>query len=129
MRRYFILALLFLSTSAFGQQLKIGKAQAGTLTHDSKEVYTFEASVDFFVYGYVDQQTVDVVVRVLDPSGKEVLKNDGPDRGPEPFQFTPKVTGKYTVEVSSFEGAEGAYSILLVSAEPKQKTPKSWLIS
>lgn len=124
MKRLLVAALFLFVGPAFGQSLEIGKSLTGTLGPDSKVNYSLEVAEKYFVYGYVDQLSVDVVVRVLDPSGKEVLKNDDPSRGPEPFQFSPKVTGKYTVEVTSFEGEEGDYSILLVTSEPKAKDPK-----
>lgn len=124
MRRYFILVVFFLTSTALGQHLDVGKTLNGTLTADSKHTYTFEAKENYIVFGYVDQLTVDVVVKVMDPDGEKVLENDGPARGPEPFQISPKNSGTYTVEVTSFEGAEGDFQILLVAAEPKAKDPK-----
>ncbi len=124
MRRLILFLILLTSTTAYGQQLEVGKTLNGSLTADSKATYSISAQEKYYVYGYVDQLTVDVKVRVLDPSGKEIGTYDGPDRGPEPFQFSPKTTGTYTVEVTSFEGGEGDYSVLLVASEKKETDPK-----
>ena len=124
MRRIILFFLLLAPSTAYGQNLEIGKTLTGSLTADSKATYSFLAQESYFVFGYVDQVTVDVVIRVLDPDGKELGSFDSPDLGPEPFQITPKKAGIYTVEVSSFEGAEGEYAIVLVMSEPKAKEPK-----
>lgn len=124
MKRLLILALFFVSTTAFGQHLQVGKVLSGSLTADSKHTFTFDAQENYFVYGYVDQLTVDVVVKVMDPDAALLGQFDGPDRGPEAFQISPKKDGVYTVEVTSFEGAEGDFTILLVASEPKAKDPK-----
>ena len=119
-------ALLLLSVlpSTAQQHLRPGDRVEGSLTPSSKDVYTFDAREDFYLYGYVDQVTVDVVVHVFDPAGKQIGEFDSPARGPEPFQFSPESTGRYRVEVTSFEGAEGAYEMVLVAAEPKATNPR-----
>ena len=124
MKRILPLLLLFVATSVSAQELKIGSSIEGSLTPESKDTYTFETGKDFYVFGYADQKTVDVVVRVLDPNGEQVGEYDSPARGPEPFQFSPELEGTYTVEITSFEGGEGEYSILLVASEPKATDPE-----
>ena len=124
--RFILLITLVLGTlpASAQQHLDPGDRSRGTLTADSKDVYTFDSGKNYYLYGYVDQLSVDVVVRITDPSGKEVGEYDGPSGGPEPFQFSPEADGRYTVEVTSFEGAEGDYEIVLVASEPKATDPK-----
>jgi CubicO group peptidase (beta-lactamase class C family) len=123
--RALVAATLLLALPASAQQhLRPGDHAEGSLTAASKDIYTFDAETDFYLYGYVDQLTVDVVVTIVDPTGQHVNEFDSPARGPEPFQFSPEVSGRYRVEVTSFEGAEGDYEIVLVAAEPKATNPK-----
>ena len=123
--RLLVLALLLFTLDATAQDiLKAGRTVEGVLEPTSKVTYSFDTQKDFYVFGYVDQISVDVVVRVLDPEGKQVGEYDSPARGPEPFQFTPEVSGRYTIEVSPFEGGEGTYAVLLVANEAKASDPK-----
>jgi len=118
-------ALLLVALPATAQQhLRPGDRVEGSLTAESKDIYTFDAEEDYYLYGYVDQLTVDVVVTVFDPSGEQVNEFDSPARGPEPFQFSPEASGRFRVEVTSFEGAEGDYAMVLVAAEPKATNPR-----
>ncbi|MBO6574380.1 MAG: beta-lactamase family protein [Rhodothermales bacterium] len=121
--RYLLLLLLLVAAPVSAQTLTLGEAVPGSLTAESKDTYTFETSEDYYVYGYVDQISVDVVVRILDPEGEEVGEYDSPARGPEPFQFSPETSGTFTIEVTPFEGEEGDYSVLLVANEPKATEP------
>ncbi|MFT4604410.1 MAG: CubicO group peptidase (beta-lactamase class C family) [Rhodothermales bacterium] len=125
MKTLSLLFALLLPLAAHAQTLPVGEAIAGSLESDSRHTYTFDTETDYYVYGQVDQISVDVVVRILAPDGEEVSEFDSPARGPEPFQFFPAKTGVYTVEVTSFEGAEGDYAILLVANEPKATEPKA----
>jgi CubicO group peptidase (beta-lactamase class C family) len=84
-----------------------------------------EAGEDFFVRGVVDQQTVDVVVRILLPDGSLRTQFDMPARGAERFQFeTGDDPGSWTVEVAPFEDEEGAYAITLERLEPLAEDPR-----
>lgn len=124
-RLFLLVAFLFCSLPAFAQQeLTPGKRIPGSLTAESKDTYTFDTKKDYYVLGYVDQISVDVVVKILGPDGKQIAEFDSPARGPETFQFTPKLDGLYTVEVTSFEGEEGDYAALLIVSEPKATDPK-----
>ena len=124
MKKILFAALFVFSVNVQAQELRTGHAMEGTLDATSKATYTFTTQKDYYVYGYVDQLTVDVVVRIMDPDGKKVGEYDSPARGPESFQFTPEKSGTFTIEVSSFEGAEGKYSALLLANEPKATDPK-----
>lgn len=120
----FFLSALFVLPSFAQQHLDPGDRSKGTLTAESKDVYTFDTGKNYYLYGYVDQLSVDVVVTILDPAGEKIQEYDGPAIGPEPFQFSPESDGQYTVEVTSFEGAEGDYEIVLVASEPKETDPE-----
>lgn len=118
-------ALLLVAFPASAQQhLRPGDRVEGSLTAESKDTYTIDIEEDYYLYGYADQITVDVVVTVFDPNGEEVREFDSPARGPEPFQFSPEMSGRYSFEVTSFEGAEGEYAMVLVAAEPRETNPK-----
>lgn len=124
-RLLFAAVLLLIASPANAQQhLDPGDRVSGSLTAESKDTYTFDADEDFYLYGYVDQITVDVVVTVMDPDGARVNEFDSPARGPEPFQFSPETSGRYTLEITSFEGAEGTYEVVLVASEPKATNPR-----
>lgn len=125
MKRLSLLLVLLIPLSASAQMLKVGEAIPGSLESDSKHTYTIETEAGYYVLGQVDQITVDVVVRILAPDGDQVSEFDSPARGPEPFQFSPETAGIYTVEVTSFEGAEGDYAVLLMANEPKATEPEA----
>ena len=125
MKPIVVAIILLVTPLAHAQELTIGKELSASLEPDSKHTYTFESGADYYVYGYVDQISVDVVVRVLDAEGTQLAEFDSPARGPEPFQFTPDDDGSYTVEVTPFEGAEGDYRVLLVANEPKATDPEA----
>ncbi len=120
----FLAFLLSAMPVAAQQQLTAGKRIDGSLTAESKDTYTFDTKKDNYVFGYVDQLSVDVVVRILGPDGKQMAEYDSPSRGPESFQFSPQSDGTHTIEVTSFEGEEGDYAVLLVVSEPKATDPK-----
>ncbi len=123
MRRLLVLALIVAAPLASAQELRIGEELTGTLSPNSRDTYALVTHAGWYVYGHVNQLTVDVVVRILDPEGKEVSEFDSPARGPEPFQFSPEAEGTYTVEVAPYEGAEGDYAIVLIANEPKATDP------
>ena len=116
---------LFLSLPVNAQtHIEPGDRISSSLTAESKDIYTVDIEVNFYFYGYADQISVDVVVTVIDPDGEEVQEFDSPARGPEPFQFSTEMSGRYRVEVTSFEGAEGDYEMVLVAAESRETNPK-----
>lgn len=125
MKRLPLLLVLLFPVAASAQMLRLGEAVPGSLESDSRHTYTIETETDFYVFGQVDQISVDVVVRVLAPDGEEISEFDSPARGPEPFQFSPTEAGIYTIEVTPFEGAEGDYAILLIANEPKATEPEA----
>ncbi|HMB93632.1 MAG TPA: serine hydrolase domain-containing protein [Rhodothermales bacterium] len=78
---------------------------------------------EHFVYGEVEQQTVDVVITVYEPNGKQVDAFDTSARGPESFQFIAQETGTYRLEVASYEEGVGRYEVMVQRMEPVATTP------
>jgi len=103
--------------------LRIGTAISAELASDDRHTYTVDLDEGMFVFGHVDQISVDVVVTVLGPDGDEVATFDSPSRGPEPFQFTTERGGRFVIQVTPFEEQEGAYEVVLERAEPVATDP------
>jgi len=83
------------------------------LAEGDTAVYTVVAGEDFFVFGEVDQLSVDVVVRILDPEGNQRGRVDGPARGVERFAGETSGAGVHTIQVIPVEGESGDYTITL----------------
>jgi len=113
--------------SANAQELRIGSPIADSLDAEAEHEYSLALDADRFVYGYVDQISVDAVVRILDEDGEAVRSFDSPARGPESFHLVTDKAGTYTIQVSPFEREEGRYEIVLVSNEPKASTPEAFV--
>lgn len=104
--------------------LRVDQSLPGELAKKEVESYQITTRKGNFVYGFVDQLSVDVVVTVFDPEGKKVAVFDDPAVGPEHFQFEAKATGDFVVDVSPFKDKEGDYSIVLKLVEPVAKKPQ-----
>ncbi|MFT5143183.1 MAG: CubicO group peptidase (beta-lactamase class C family) [Thalassolituus oleivorans] len=124
MRITLCLAVLALLASPVLAQapLVLGTSVPGTLGPDSRETYSFRADSGSYVYGYVDQLTVDVVVTILGPDGAELGTFDSPARGPESFQIITDSSGRFTLAVTPFERQEGDYEVLLIALQPAAVT-------
>ena len=119
MKRIALFALALLSSPLSAQDLtplRIGEARPGTLTSDARHTYTVELGDSTYVFGFVNQIAVDVVVTILGPDEEEVAEFDRPARGPENFTFTSEAAGTYVIAVTPFEEQEGAYEILLINS-------------
>jgi CubicO group peptidase (beta-lactamase class C family) len=121
-----LLAALAGATSLGAQTASLtpGRAIHGSLAKGDTARYQVMADSNSFVRAKVDQIAVDVVVRVLAPGGRQVLRVDGPARGEEWFQFEAVAAGTYQVQVIPFEEETGAYSITLVRREPLAAEPR-----
>jgi len=129
----FICLLTFLMASAApAQEKQAAVIKSIEVKHELKDslepkethAYTLTLTPDQFIYGEVNQISVDVVVTVKGPDGQNVLTIDGPAVGPEFFQFESKTEGVYRIEVKPFEEESGQYSILLKGLEPIAKEPE-----
>lgn len=122
-----IVLLALLSTTAFAQEvrdIRRGQSIPGTLASDAKHRFAVSLDEDTFVFGEVDQLSVDVVVTVLDPDGDEVRRFDSPARGPEKFTFESEAEGRYIIEVTPFEEAEGDYVLEILRTERVASDPE-----
>ena len=123
------LGLFFCSSLGFSQK-KPFSAELNKRVYDSLEpaeshVFKIEIDSAYFVYGQVNQETVDVVVNVFDPDHISVQNFDGPARGPEVFTFVSKKKGEYEIVVTPFEDNQGQYSFELKAVEPVATTAKA----
>ena len=121
-----LIGVFILSMNAMAQDTTLltqGEELNRSLTKDSEHHYMLELGPDMFVFGHVDQKTVDVVIKIMGPDGDLVGQFDSPARGKESFRFTTDDGGTYVIQVTPFEEAEGDYSILVPVIEPVADTP------
>jgi len=104
--------------------ISVGQSVDDSLPQHGSKSYSAALTSGRFVYGEVNQISVDVVVKVLDPSGRKLLEVDGPARGPEWFQFTTDAAGTFRIEVTPFEENAGRFVLRLLADEPKATTPE-----
>jgi CubicO group peptidase (beta-lactamase class C family) len=106
--------------------LALGQSLSDSLAVTDHHTYTIDLTADQFVYGEVNQQTVDVAVTVYAPNGEVVGLFHNSARGPEAFFFDTETDGQYRIEVRPFNKAdktEGDYTISLKRVEPVAATP------
>lgn len=104
--------------------ITVGEEIRDSLRSESTHNFEVDLSSDYYVFGKVNQVSVDVVVTIYNPEGKEAAQFDGPARGNESFQFNTKEAGIYRIELTPFEKEEGEYSITLKIAEPIAEDPE-----
>jgi CubicO group peptidase (beta-lactamase class C family) len=130
LRRFLVVAATLASVPFAGDaaaqvtELTEGRTVRGTLAEGDTARYTVELGDDYFLYGEVNQISVDVVVRLLGPDGNQRGRFDGPARGGERFFRQTTAAGVYTVEVIPFEEETGEYEITLHRAEPLETDGK-----
>jgi hypothetical protein len=100
---HFSLLLSLSASSLFAQtssqtetEILVGQAIYGTLTSGTIHTYMLELATDHFVYGFVNQTSVDVVVTIYNPEGDKTAQFDGPALEKSPFSLRPK-PGGFTV--------------------------------
>ena len=122
---WFVAASVFVSAAAAqeGTTLRVGQTISGTLDSGTEHTYLLELRAETFVYGNVNQLTVDVVVTVVGPDGEEVAEFDSPARGPETFTFTTESEGTYVVRIAPFEEQQGDYEVTVQKAEAVARDP------
>jgi len=96
----------------------------GQLLQNESKVYNITLDSNSFVYGDVNQITVDVVVNIKDSADKLLASFDGPARGMETFIFDVSKKGEYKIEVAPFKEDTGKYSIELKTVEPIALSPE-----
>lgn len=97
---------------------RAGATATDTVAPGGTRGYTVDLAADHFVYGEVDQRTVDVRITVRDPAGKPVERVDGRRRGVEPFHFEAREPGTYRIEVAAAGDTAGSYGLRLERVEP-----------
>lgn len=122
-----VLFALLLTTNFIAAQtatsISVGEEIQGSLQTGSANSYTIELNTESYMYGEVNQKTVDVVVTIYNPDGEKAATFDSPARGRELFQLNTKAAGTYRIEVTPFEDEEGEYSIMVSKVEPIAKDP------
>jgi CubicO group peptidase (beta-lactamase class C family) len=104
--------------------LEINVPVSESLEKKTPNSYKMTLDSGTFIYGYVDQISVDVVVKLSDEEDKMIGNFDGPGRGHEPFSFEISKTGTYRLDVEPFKEESGDYSITLVGVEPIATDPE-----
>ncbi|MCO4822407.1 MAG: beta-lactamase family protein, partial [Flavobacteriaceae bacterium] len=110
----------------FSGDLEIGIEKESTLKQETAESYQIQVDSNAFITGYVNQKTVDVVVKLFNEDDEEIGNIDSPARGLEHFSFTIDKTGNYRIEVEPFKEESGDYSIKInaveaIATEPSQR--------
>lgn len=113
---------MVLVTSALAATLTLGAPIQASVTGEAARFDVEVEKGDVFG-GWVDQKSVDVVVRILDAKGRITAEIDGPARGRERFFQQVDRGGTWTVEVMGFEAAVGDIEVALTVAEPLGATP------
>jgi len=120
----FVVALVFFGTAvAQDIPLQVDDSIFATLSAEDKQIYSIHAESDNYILGRVNQISVDVELRILDPEGSPVSTIDSRTRGTEQFSFETEAEGQYTIEVSSKEEEHGDFSIVLERLEPVETDP------
>ena len=100
-----------------------GQTLTGTLAAESEHEVTLALQAGQFVYGFVDQLDVDVVVAIMSDKGP-VGRFDTPSRGEERFTFESEEAGTFTIRLTSFEDGEGDYTITIRRIEDIADDPE-----
>jgi len=120
----FVVALVFFGTAvAQDIPLQVDDSIFATLSAEDKQIYSIHAESDNYILGRVNQISVDVELRILDPEGNPVSTIDSRTRGTEQFSFETEAEGQYTIEVSPKEEEHGDFSIVLERLEPVETDP------
>jgi CubicO group peptidase (beta-lactamase class C family) len=121
-----LLALLAVVATATAQApvLRQGRAVSGTLAPGDTARYTIEADSGFFAWAAIDQRSVDVIVRVLDPAGKVLTGGNALSVGVERVGIETKVTGANQLQVIPAPGDSGAYTVTLDRIERVATDPR-----
>jgi CubicO group peptidase (beta-lactamase class C family) len=121
MKHAVLLTLACLAAPLAAQEattLRVGQTVPGTLTPTSQHDYSIDLEAGMFVFGNVNQLSVDVEVTILGPDGEEIDDFDSPARGPENFTFETEAAGAHVIRVEPFDEQEGDYEVTVEVVEP-----------
>ncbi len=123
-----LLALLATAEiAAQSAELEVGRTLPGTLAAGDTARYTIDADENDFILGEVNQISVDVTARVLDPEGTQVGRFGGLGRGVQRFGGRPDGAGVHTLELfvaGDDAEAGGRYEVTLLRREPVATDPE-----
>jgi enterochelin esterase-like enzyme len=90
------------TASAQSTRLESGKPVAREIHKGETHVYQVAVSRDRFVNGVVEQRGIDLLVRVIDPTGTTTATIDSPNGsfGPESWSLEGKRSGTWRLEIS-----------------------------
>ncbi|MXV95437.1 MAG: beta-lactamase family protein [Gemmatimonadetes bacterium] len=122
--------ILSAGCAAWGQttELQPDRTVAAALSPGQTVRYTIDADENEFFLGEVDQLSVDVDIRILDPAGERIGQFGGLGQGVERFSARTESAGTHTVELlvaGDDEDAAGSYEITLLRHEPVATDPKN----
>ncbi|HET6900690.1 MAG TPA: hypothetical protein VFK70_20210, partial [Vicinamibacteria bacterium] len=117
---FMILSAFLLAASADG--IASDGRLSGSATHEER----IDLQAGDLLSGAVEQDGIDLVVRVKGPGGATLLEVDSPNgtQGPEPVLLVAPVSGTYFVELQPLDPSarEGAYRVRLEA--PRPATPR-----
>ena len=124
-----LIPILLAGCQAWGQttELQPGSMVTGALNQGETARYTIDADANDFILGEVDQISVDVDIRILDPDGEQIGQFGGLGQGIERFAGRTSSAGTHTVEVSvaeDFTGISGLFVVRLLRHEPVATDPE-----
>ncbi len=101
-----VIASFLLSAVTFGQSTELvpGKTIEKKIFKGETHRYTISLQKGGYSECTVMQESVDLAIDIVDPSGKKIITVDGPSTGPEPISIKPMQTGKYELRVYPFAG-------------------------
>ena len=108
-------------------ELTRGATVDGTLAAGDTARFTLEAAENDFVLGEVDQISVNVAIRVLDPDGRQLARFGGLGTGRERFSGRTEMAGTYTLELLDEDGsaeAAGDFRITILRHERVSDDPR-----
>ena len=101
-----------------------GVSVEGQLSVNEPKFYNVMLDSNTYVYGEVNQISVDVIVNIKDSADHLIASFDGPAEGLEIFTFDVSKKGQYKIEVAPFKNDSGNYSIELKLVEPMGSSPE-----
>lgn len=103
--------------------ITVGSAVVDSLPAAALHAFTVTLESGRFVYGEVEQRTVDVRITVRDPAGDVVRRFNGAPRGVERIHFDADSAGEYRIELDMTEDSAGTYAVELLRVEPIATDP------
>lgn len=104
--------------------LRRGQPVRGKLSPGDTARYTVSLADSTFVLVVVDQRSVPVAVRILDPKGEQRGRFQGPGTGRLRFAGRSAQAGTHTLEVIPLRDRSGDFELVLERVEPVARDPR-----